>query len=63
SMACLFCRERKIACKAPPEGSADRTCDQCVQRSRKCEYPTGSRRGLHRRHDKGGSHHKESEGP
>ncbi|KAH9024531.1 hypothetical protein EDB84DRAFT_1506581 [Lactarius hengduanensis] len=39
-MACLFCRERKIACKAPPEGSADRTCNQCERRSRKCEYPT-----------------------
>ncbi|KAH9036355.1 hypothetical protein EDB85DRAFT_2143188 [Lactarius pseudohatsudake] len=25
-MACLFCCERKIACKAPPEGSADGTC-------------------------------------
>ncbi|KAH9013113.1 hypothetical protein EDB85DRAFT_1835350, partial [Lactarius pseudohatsudake] len=48
-MACLFCRERKIACKAPPVGSADRTCDQCAQRSRKCEYPTKSLRGLHRR--------------
>jgi hypothetical protein len=25
-MACLFCRGRKIACNAPPPGSADRTC-------------------------------------
>ncbi|KAH9016304.1 hypothetical protein EDB84DRAFT_1226507, partial [Lactarius hengduanensis] len=48
-MVCLFCRERKIACKAPPVGSADRTCDQCAQHSRKCEYPTMSRHGLHRR--------------
>ncbi|KAH8984079.1 hypothetical protein EDB86DRAFT_2833644 [Lactarius hatsudake] len=57
-MACLFCHERKIACKAPSVGSA---CNQCVLRSRKCEYPTVSRRGLHRRRDNGGSHHKESE--
>ena len=26
AIACLFCRERKIACKAPPVGSADPTC-------------------------------------
>ena len=25
-LACLFCRERKIACGAPPVGSADPTC-------------------------------------
>ena len=25
-LACLFCRERKIACGAPPVGSADLTC-------------------------------------
>ncbi|KAH8986179.1 hypothetical protein EDB86DRAFT_2750690, partial [Lactarius hatsudake] len=48
-MACLFCRERKIACKRPPVESTDRTCDQCAQRSRKCEYPKMSRCGLHRR--------------
>jgi hypothetical protein len=29
AMACLFCRERKIACGAPPVGSADTTC-KCV---------------------------------
>ncbi|KAI0245020.1 hypothetical protein BJV78DRAFT_793797 [Lactifluus subvellereus] len=27
--ACLFCRRRKIACGAPPVGSADTTC-KCV---------------------------------
>ncbi|KAF9494253.1 hypothetical protein BDN71DRAFT_1449149 [Pleurotus eryngii] len=48
-MACLFCRERKIACGRPPEGSEDPTCNQCARRSHKCEYPTESRRGLHRR--------------
>ena len=26
AIACLFCRERKIACGAPPIGSADTTC-------------------------------------
>lgn len=26
AIACLFCRERKIACGAPPVGSADTTC-------------------------------------
>ncbi|KAH8990847.1 hypothetical protein EDB92DRAFT_729603 [Lactarius akahatsu] len=61
AIACLFCRERKIACGAPPVGSADPTCNQCARRSRKCEYPTMSRRGLHKRRDNGGSHHKESE--
>ncbi|KAH9063644.1 hypothetical protein EDB87DRAFT_1602891 [Lactarius vividus] len=60
-MACLFCRGRKIACGAAPVGSADPTCDQCARRSRKCEYPTMSRRGLHKRHNNGRSHHKESE--
>ncbi|KAI0245608.1 hypothetical protein BJV78DRAFT_1085069, partial [Lactifluus subvellereus] len=48
-IACLFCRVRKIACRAPPIGSADTTCNQCVRRSRKCEYPLTSRRGLHKR--------------
>ncbi|KAF8263099.1 hypothetical protein EI94DRAFT_1741860 [Lactarius quietus] len=61
AIACLFCRERKIACGAPPVGSADPTCNQCARRSRKCEYPTMSRRGLHKRRDNGGSHPKESE--
>jgi len=61
AIACLFCRERKIACGAPPVGSADTTCNQCARRSRKCEYPTMSRRGLHKRRDNGGCHHRESE--
>jgi len=34
---------------------------QCARRSRKCEYPTMSRRGLHKRRDNGGGHHRESE--
>ncbi|KAH9020157.1 hypothetical protein EDB84DRAFT_1441900 [Lactarius hengduanensis] len=44
-----------------PVGSADLTCNQCARRSRKCEYPTMLRRGLHKRRDNRGSHHKESE--
>ena len=30
AIACLFCRERKIACGAPPVGSADTTCKYVV---------------------------------
>ena len=26
SLACYFCRKRKIACRQPPEGNPDRTC-------------------------------------
>ncbi|KAI0783184.1 hypothetical protein C8Q75DRAFT_726413 [Abortiporus biennis] len=48
-MACLFCRERKIACGPPPPGSKDRTCNQCTRRGLECEYPKESRRGLHKR--------------
>ncbi|KDQ51629.1 hypothetical protein JAAARDRAFT_40854 [Jaapia argillacea MUCL 33604] len=44
-MACLFCRERKIACGPPPEGSVDKTCNQCARRHLTCEYPTESFRG------------------
>ncbi|KAH9171242.1 hypothetical protein EDB89DRAFT_1907107 [Lactarius sanguifluus] len=51
AIACLFCRERKIACGAPPMGSADPTCNQCARRSLKCEFPLMSRRGLHKRRD------------
>ncbi|KAL0946280.1 hypothetical protein HGRIS_012531 [Hohenbuehelia grisea] len=49
SLACLFCRERKIACGRPAEGSKDPTCNQCARRSFKCEYPKESRRGQHKR--------------
>ncbi|KAF9483283.1 hypothetical protein BDN70DRAFT_918496 [Pholiota conissans] len=38
SLACTFCRERKIACGRPPEGSADPTCNQCARRSFTCTY-------------------------
>lgn len=26
TLACFFCRKRKIACGSPPPGSKDRTC-------------------------------------
>ncbi|KAE9408251.1 hypothetical protein BT96DRAFT_28458 [Gymnopus androsaceus JB14] len=46
SLACFFCRGRKIACGPQDPNSADRTCNQCHRRSLKCEYPTESRRGM-----------------
>ncbi|KAJ7325948.1 hypothetical protein DFH08DRAFT_968585 [Mycena albidolilacea] len=48
-LACLFCRERKIACGRPPKKSGEQTCNQCVRRNRECVYPTESRRGQHSR--------------
>ncbi|KAI9461449.1 hypothetical protein HD554DRAFT_2291475 [Boletus coccyginus] len=52
ALACLFCRERKIACGRPPAHSPDQTCNQCSRRRMKCEYPTESRRGQHKRRRK-----------
>ncbi|KAJ7915138.1 hypothetical protein B0H13DRAFT_1557134, partial [Mycena leptocephala] len=49
ALACLFCRERKIACGRPAAASGDKTCNQCVRRHRECVYPTESRRGQHSR--------------
>ncbi|TFK31911.1 hypothetical protein BDQ12DRAFT_729124 [Crucibulum laeve] len=49
SLACLFCRERKIACGRPAPDSPDQTCNQCARRCFECEYPTESRRGQHKR--------------
>ncbi|KIM68079.1 hypothetical protein SCLCIDRAFT_106570, partial [Scleroderma citrinum Foug A] len=51
-LACLFCRERKIACGRPSANSPDQTCNQCSRRRLKCEYPTESRRGQHKRRRK-----------
>ncbi|KAH9997121.1 hypothetical protein BJV77DRAFT_922026, partial [Russula vinacea] len=50
AIACLFCDERKIACGSLPVGSVGTTCNQCARRSHKCECPTMTRRGLHKRH-------------
>ncbi|KAF9792924.1 hypothetical protein BJ322DRAFT_1032122 [Thelephora terrestris] len=49
SLACYFCRKRKIACRQPPADSPDRTCNQCKIRGIDCQYPTESRRGARRR--------------
>ncbi|KZP20265.1 hypothetical protein FIBSPDRAFT_742488 [Athelia psychrophila] len=49
ALACLFCRERKIACGRPEAGSDDPTCNQCARRHICCEYPKESRRGQHKR--------------
>ena len=69
SLACLFCRERKIACGRPSEDEPDQTCayaidfilmlaflphfSQCLRRDLACEYPKESRRGQHKRGPKG----------
>ncbi|KAJ3728091.1 hypothetical protein DFJ43DRAFT_538690 [Lentinula guzmanii] len=49
TLACLFCRERKIACGRLAPGSLDMTCNQCARRDLLCTYPTESRRGQHKR--------------
>ncbi|KIK68770.1 hypothetical protein GYMLUDRAFT_733617 [Collybiopsis luxurians FD-317 M1] len=49
TLACHFCRERKIACGRPAPGSEDTTCNQCARRNIPCTYPTESRRGQHKR--------------
>ncbi|PIL36269.1 transcription factor [Ganoderma sinense ZZ0214-1] len=46
TLACFFCRKRKIACQSPPSSSPDRTCNQCAKRKLKCVYPSTSRRGI-----------------
>ncbi|KAI0630139.1 hypothetical protein C8Q77DRAFT_1063603 [Trametes polyzona] len=46
TLACFFCRKRKIACQSPPASSLDRTCNQCAKRKLKCVYPATSRRGI-----------------
>jgi len=48
-LACLFCRGRKIACGPPLPGSPNKTCNQCQRRSLRCEYPSGSRRGMRKK--------------
>ncbi|KAK6985114.1 hypothetical protein R3P38DRAFT_3102056, partial [Favolaschia claudopus] len=44
-LSCYFCRERKIACGRPEDGSIDGTCNQCARRKIECRYPTVSHRG------------------
>ncbi|KAF9010361.1 hypothetical protein BDZ89DRAFT_1078161 [Hymenopellis radicata] len=49
TLACFFCRGRKIACGAPEPDNPDRTCNQCSRRKLKCEYPKESRRGMRKK--------------
>ncbi|KIP01619.1 hypothetical protein PHLGIDRAFT_38235 [Phlebiopsis gigantea 11061_1 CR5-6] len=49
TLACFFCRKRKIACGSPQPGRKDRTCNQCARRNLRCEYPVNSRRGTRQR--------------
>ncbi|KAJ7275782.1 hypothetical protein C8J57DRAFT_226666 [Mycena rebaudengoi] len=49
ALSCFFCRERKIACGRPDEGSPDQRCNQCARRKIDCTYPTVSHRGQHSR--------------
>ncbi|KAJ7697177.1 hypothetical protein B0H17DRAFT_928516 [Mycena rosella] len=49
TLACHFCRDRKIGCTRPDPDDPDQTCNQCARRNRRCEYPTTSRRGQHAR--------------
>ncbi|KAF6757905.1 hypothetical protein DFP72DRAFT_889354 [Ephemerocybe angulata] len=46
--ACFFCRERKIACGAPPPNAPDQTCNQCFKRKVVCSYPIGPKKGVRR---------------
>ncbi|KAJ6533076.1 hypothetical protein B0H19DRAFT_965158, partial [Mycena capillaripes] len=51
ALSCYFCRERKIACGRPDDGTgrAARASDQCTRRKLACTYPTVSHRGQHSR--------------
>ncbi|KAJ7266367.1 hypothetical protein B0H12DRAFT_1000732, partial [Mycena haematopus] len=48
TLACFFCRSRKIACVPKP---VDETKDrpQCEKRGLECKYPKESKRGQHTR--------------
>ncbi|KAJ7171272.1 hypothetical protein C8R46DRAFT_1032912 [Mycena filopes] len=50
TLACFFCRSRKIAC-APRalDETEDRACEQCERRGFDCVYPKESKRGQHNR--------------
>ncbi|KAJ3906083.1 hypothetical protein F5879DRAFT_681367 [Lentinula edodes] len=49
TLACNFCRIRKIACGPPLAGTVEKTCNQCQRRSRECVFPTESRRGVRKK--------------
>ncbi|KAH9835012.1 uncharacterized protein C8Q71DRAFT_136792 [Rhodofomes roseus] len=61
-MACLFCRERKIACGPPVAGAAEQRCNQCARRDLVCEYPKESRRGMHKRFPRANKAKEQTEG-
>ncbi|KAI0355790.1 hypothetical protein OH77DRAFT_1424745, partial [Trametes cingulata] len=44
SVACAFCRKRKIACGGPQEGDPQRRCGPCIQRHQSCEFPAAGQR-------------------
>ncbi|KAJ7614031.1 hypothetical protein FB45DRAFT_260870 [Roridomyces roridus] len=48
-LACLFCRDRKIACGPPIGGASQVGCNQCQRRGLKCEYPMESLRGMRKK--------------
>ncbi|KAJ6480349.1 hypothetical protein C8R45DRAFT_1076418 [Mycena sanguinolenta] len=48
TLACFFCRSRKIACTTRPlDGTENGPCEQCDKRGFDCKYPTESKRGQH----------------
>ncbi|KAF8206072.1 hypothetical protein K438DRAFT_1484203, partial [Mycena galopus ATCC 62051] len=50
TLACFFCRSRKIACAPRPvDGTDDKACEQCEKRGFDCKYPKESKRGQHNR--------------
>ncbi|RDX53633.1 hypothetical protein OH76DRAFT_1342903, partial [Lentinus brumalis] len=51
TLACFFCRKRKISCVSPPDDEPDRTCTNCVRRKLQCMYPERSYQGMRPRRD------------
>ncbi|KAJ6551976.1 hypothetical protein B0H19DRAFT_874051, partial [Mycena capillaripes] len=52
TLACFFCRSRKIACAPKPVDGTSREdcpCEQCERRGFDCKYPKESKRGHHNR--------------
>ncbi|KAF9558974.1 hypothetical protein CPC08DRAFT_638333 [Agrocybe pediades] len=49
SLACIFCKERKIMCGRPPADAEDQTCNQCARRKFVCEYPKEGEKPTRRR--------------
>ncbi|KAJ7643599.1 hypothetical protein FB45DRAFT_895530 [Roridomyces roridus] len=49
AIACFYCRNRKIACGPPADGTTQAGCNQCQRRALKCEYPLDCRRGKNKK--------------